>query len=278
MHSKGYRRPEEFLGQNVLLIGAGVSSTDIARELGPITGSIYQSSRGGQWDLTPELLPENGHRIGEIKSFFQQDSRARSPKSMRDTDPMPITVELKNGDQISNIHRIIVCTGYNMSFPFLRQYHNDKADSNAVSDTVLVTDGTQMHNLHKDIFYIPDPSLAFVGVPYYTATFTLFEFQAIAVAAVFSGRAKLPGAASMRQEYGERLKQKGAGRQFHSLKGEGEEVAYASSLVDWVNQYNGYVEGELVVGHSDEWKQTKLIHLEKIRKLRDWKEKDKPVF
>ena len=181
---------------------------------------------------------------------------------------MPITIALKNSDHISNIHRIILCTGYHISYPFLRQYHDDKANPASASNTVLVTDGTQMHNLHKDTFYIPDPSLAFVGVPYYTATFSLFEFQAIAVAAVLSGRAKLPDRDSMRKEYLEKLQRKGVGRQFHSLRGEGEEVGYASSIVDWVNGHGGYVQGETVVAHSDEWKRIKEAHLEKIRQLR----------
>ncbi|KAL9067903.1 MAG: hypothetical protein Q9157_006668 [Trypethelium eluteriae] len=276
MHSKGYRRPDDFRNQNVLLIGAGVSSTDIARELGPIAGTIYQSSRGGQYDLNPELLPPNGHRIEAIESFNFEDSTERAPKAFQSTDPIPLDAILKNGHRISDIHRIIVCTGYHSTYPFLRQYHDDKADPASASDTVLVTDGTQIHNLHKDIFYIPDPSLAFVGTPYYTATFTLFEFQAIAVAAVFAGRAKLPDQASMRKEYAERIKKKGAGRQFHSLRGESEEVGYANSLVDWVNQYGGYVDGELVSGHTEQWHRAKEAHLEVVRRLRAWKPVSEP--
>ena len=259
------------LFQNVLLIGAGVSSTDIAKEIGPIAGSVYQSSRGGVYDLNPELLPVNGFRVGEIESLNLEGSKERAPSSLEETDPIPMVVVLKNGHEIRDIHRVILCTGYHNSYPFLRQYHDDNADPASASETILVTDGTQTHNLHKDIFYIPDPSLAFVGKPYYTATFTLFEFQAIAVAAVFAGRAKLPDKASMRKEYMEKIRQKGVGRQFHSLRGEGEEVAYANSLVSWVNEYGGYIEGELVSGHTDEWLRAREAFLEVVRRLRDWK-------
>ncbi|TVY71509.1 Flavin-containing monooxygenase ustF2, partial [Lachnellula suecica] len=45
-HSKSYRKPDEFKDQNILLIGAGVSSMDIARELSKFAKNIYQSSRG----------------------------------------------------------------------------------------------------------------------------------------------------------------------------------------------------------------------------------------
>lgn len=108
-----------------------------------------------------------------------------------------------------------------------------------------------MHNLHKDLFYIPDPTLAFVGVPFYTATFSFFEFQAIAVAAVFSGCAWLPTQDEMRTEYQERLQSKGSGRAFHDMKGE--EAGYVKGLVDWVNSHAQSTDGPKVVGHSKEW-------------------------
>lgn len=109
-----------------------------------------------------------------------------------------------------------------------------------------------MHNLHLDIFYIPDPTLAFVGVPFYTATFTLFEFQAIAVSRVFSGKASLPTEAEMRKIYEDRKAKKGFGRAFHSLKGE--EIEYVNGLVEWVNRDGARLGGvERVQGHSDRW-------------------------
>ncbi|TIA31173.1 dimethylaniline monooxygenase, partial [Aureobasidium pullulans] len=68
-HSKLYRSPTPFAGKNVLVIGAGVSSTDICRELGSVAAKIWQSSRGGEYDLLPSMLPENCTRVGGIASF-----------------------------------------------------------------------------------------------------------------------------------------------------------------------------------------------------------------
>ena len=93
-----------------------------------------------------------------------------------------------------------------MALPFLDEYNDYTSSAAEANDTVLVTDGTQVHNLHQDIFYIPDPTLAFVGIPFYTATFSLFEFQAIAVTAFLSGVAQLPSTASLRTEYENRVK------------------------------------------------------------------------
>uniref|UniRef100_A0A093XC75 Thiol-specific monooxygenase n=1 Tax=Talaromyces marneffei PM1 TaxID=1077442 RepID=A0A093XC75_TALMA len=222
LHSKGYRRPDEYAGKNVLLIGGGVSSTDIARELGPVAKNIYQSTRNSPYDLTEKMLPDNGTRVAEIE-FFE----------------------------------ITICTGYYFTLPFLRRLHEDDTKPTEASDTVLVTDGTQVHNLHKDIFYIPDPTLAFVGVPFYTATFTLFEFQAIAVTEIFAGIARLPSGSNMRDEYRAKIEQKGVGRNFHSLKGE--EEGYVQELLDWINFFRGKVGLPLITGYTETWHEAKKV-------------------
>lgn len=117
---------------------------------------------------------------------------------------------------------------------------------------MLVTNGQHTHNLHKDIWYINDPSLTFIGVPYHVATWSLFEFQAVAVAATFAGKVTLPSRAEMRAEYSDRLARKGAGRTFHSLRAPGDEIAYVTDLMRMVN--SGRAEGEeRAVGHSPQW-------------------------
>ncbi|MCJ1275849.1 hypothetical protein MMC21_003653 [Puttea exsequens] len=250
--------------QNVLLVGAGVSSTDIARELGPTAGRIYQVSRGGKFDLPPILLPPNATRIGSIASFAKSPSTEPGPLN-DSSQPLPWRVILQDGRELTDIHRVILCTGYHISLPFLKQYHSDDTPVNKADDTVLVTDGTQMHNLHKDIFYIPDPSLVFIGVPYYTATFTLFEFQAMVVAAVLSKQAFLPSQSEMRMEYEERVRTRGAGKVFHSLKDR--EVEYVDELLGWVNRDRAKVGAGPVEGHTEAWHVANMDRLERVRKI-----------
>ncbi|KAM0713546.1 hypothetical protein Q7P37_010508 [Cladosporium fusiforme] len=215
-HSKLYRRPQGFRDQNVLIIGAGVSSTDIARELGDVAKTIYQSSRGGAYDLASHLLPSNAARVSGIKSFNALSSNSPS----RENGSIPGTITLTNGTTLCAIDRIILATGYHSSLPFLRHLHADALTSAQADARVLITDGYQTHNLHRDIFYIPDPTLAFIGVPFHTATFSFFEFQAAALAQVFRGKVPLPAEQAMRDEYAARLARKGAGRGFHSMRGE----------------------------------------------------------
>jgi hypothetical protein len=122
-----------------------------------------------------------------------------------------------------------------------------------------------MHNLHKDIFYIPDPTLSFIGVPYYTATFSLFEFQAQTVAAVYSGRALLPSEAEQRAEYNARVEAKGYGRTFHSLRGQ--DAEYANELRAWINPGIVAAGGKPVEGHTREWHEQFELLKEKFKAL-----------
>ncbi|KAK4569376.1 hypothetical protein LTR86_003139 [Recurvomyces mirabilis] len=221
-HSKRYRRPDQFKNKNVLLVGAGVSSKDIANDLGAIAKQTFQSSRGGMYDLPSHMLPDNAFRICGIERFddLSRDSSAKGGS-------IPGTVTLTDGRKVCNIDYVILCTGYHVSLPFMRQYHADGVLPGHASEEVLVTNGQLKHNLHKDIWYIPDPTLAFIGV--------LFEFQAMAVARIFAGEVVLPSREAMRTEYKERISRKGAARTLHSLKGYGEELAYVRELMAMVN-------------------------------------------
>ncbi|MCJ1346973.1 hypothetical protein MMC31_005193, partial [Peltigera leucophlebia] len=218
-HSKSYRKPDGYKNQNVLLIGARVSSTDIARELGPFAKNIYQSSRGSLHDLPKEKLPKNGTRVSAVSSFDNitgHDGKHTSSvidPTLNEKHPLP-GINLKDGTKLDQIHEIIFCTGYHISYPFLPPLPIPPSSSSLGRDTnngnshLLITDGTMTHNLHKDIFYIPDPTLSFIGVPFDCATFSLFEFQAIALAAAYAGRARLPTEEAMRAEYNEKLRRK----------------------------------------------------------------------
>lgn len=43
MHSHTYRRPEQFAGQTVILLGAASSGKDLALELSPFAETVYLS-------------------------------------------------------------------------------------------------------------------------------------------------------------------------------------------------------------------------------------------
>lgn len=242
--------------KNVLLIGGAVSSTDIAKEITPVAQKVYQSTRNGAFDLPASALSEGASRIEEVTEF-----KIHSSKS---SNYLP-TAQLKSGETLERIDKIILCTGYQMAFPFLPQFNNNSIDVTEADESVLITDGTQIHNLHRDIFYIPDPTLAFVGIPFYTATFSLFEFQAMAVAAHFSGIAPLPPIDLLRQEYEDRVRTKGYRREFHSLKGQ--EEAYVDQLLEWINPERARLGLPNIEGHSESWRKAKKVQFERLAAL-----------
>ncbi|KAJ5559155.1 Dimethylaniline monooxygenase N-oxide-forming [Penicillium sp. DV-2018c] len=258
-HSKSFRRSEDFEGKNVLLLGGGVSSLDIAKEISTTAKQVYQSTRNGAFDLPATALPSNATRIGEVDAF------ELSAPAVTANEHLPLTVHLKSGEIFQDIDYIILCTGYQMALPFLDEYNDYRSSAAEASESVLVTDGTQVHNLHKDIFYIPDPTLAFVGIPFYVATFSLFEFQAIAVASFLSGIAQLPALADMRAEYENRVREKGHGRSFHSLQDS--ERAYVTDLMNWVNSGRSERGLSLVEAHTETWIKEKAALVERLRLL-----------
>ncbi|CAI6341648.1 unnamed protein product [Periconia digitata] len=301
LHSKAYRSPSKFAHKTVLLIGASVSSTDIARELGPVAKTIYQSHRGGAFDLPASMLPENGVRVEEVIGFEGVEGKEWK-EELKEEDALPVRVRLKDGKTICGVDFVVLCTGYHMTLPFLRDYYynapiptycssdSSSEDSSSgrsdtgtasptsslsrtedgeegTSKTTLLTTGHQIHNLHKHMFYIPCPSLLFIGIPYYTATFTLFEFQAQFAAKVVAGKVSLPSTNAMREEYEELVKAKGSGKGFHSLKGE--EEVYVTELVGYANrQLKGE---ERLVGHGKVWKEARLELIEKMKEMAEGK-------
>ncbi len=84
-------------------------------------------------------------------------------------------------------------------------------------------------------------------------------------AAVLSGHAFLPSEEEMRREYQERVRRKGAGRAFHSLKDK--EVEYVDELLSWVNSDRAKVGAEPLVGHTQAWHLAKADQLERMRRI-----------
>jgi MFS transporter, ACS family, pantothenate transporter len=266
-HSKGYRKPAKFKDKTVLLVGAGVSSNDIAREISPLAKKVYQSSRGGILDLPASLLPPGATRIVGIHSFTTPDNISEITGAQ---GSMLRSVHLTDGTTLEDIDHVIMCTGYMISYPYLSQYHSDITDASSASKEILVTsEGQMVHNCYKDTFFIPEPTLALVGTPYHIATFSLFEFQGMVVARVFAGLAELPSTVQMQADYRQKLLLKGVGRDFHSLRGSGEEEKFVTQLVEWMNRDAKRLgHSAFLLGHTPEWHAANKDREEKLTWLR----------
>lgn len=257
-HSKQYRTPDVFRDQTVLIVGAGVSSLDIAREGAGIARRIYQSARGGKFDPPANLLPENAERVAAVTRFIVNGEGQPTGE-----------VELADGRILSGIDRVVLATGYITSYPFLGPVlQAPNTPASAADDRVIVTaDGCLTHNLHEDMFYIPDPTLIFVGVPYHISTFSLFDFQAEVAARVLAGWTRLPGRSILREQYTARratLTSQAAAKEFHSLFGR--EVEYIDRLLAWVNSDTGARPS--MRGVDDAWRVRRAEFHREMRKIR----------
>eukprot|EP00752_Nemacystus_decipiens_P001737 g1680.t1 len=172
MHARQYDRPgvEAFIGKRVLVVGAGYSGADVAREVSSVADVVHVSDRNNQVTL------QGGER-GNIwwrpaLERFEGDNGIR----------------FKDG-KLEEVDTVVWCTGYSYSFPFLEG-----------SGLLTAPVSERVHPLYEQLFHARYPSLSFIGLPQKSIVqFPLFEVQANTVAAVVSGRGALPRLAEREQ-------------------------------------------------------------------------------
>ncbi|KAI1171354.1 hypothetical protein F4777DRAFT_565738 [Nemania sp. FL0916] len=234
-HSKSYRTPDHFRGKTVLLVGAGASALDIAREVDALGGTVYQSRRESKYDLTASRLPEAVKRVAMVAEFIANETDQLQPRCNGEAKgPIQGKIVLEDQTTLENIDYVVISTGYITSYPFLEGLEQPSVAWEDADERMLITaDGYTTHNLHKDVFYIPDHTLAFIGVSQLVSTFSLFDFQAKVMAKVFAGRVRLPPEPTMKMEQKERKTRYRPGDRFHALLlGE---KAYIAEVLTWVN-------------------------------------------
>jgi cation diffusion facilitator CzcD-associated flavoprotein CzcO len=208
IHSKGYRRPEDYVGQKVLVIGNSASGLDIAFQVSqqckqPVLLSSRSVSAFG-------TMPASSWRkdVDEVVELLPASQGTRA-------------VRLRSGDIEASIDTVIFATGYFYSFPFLSEIKPP-----------VVTDGLRTQDVYQHLFHIDHSSLVFPVINLKVIPFPLAENQAAVVARVWSGRLQLPSKEKMREWERETIKQKGNGKYFH-LKKFPEDAAQINELHQW---------------------------------------------
>ncbi|KAF1955038.1 FAD/NAD(P)-binding domain-containing protein [Byssothecium circinans] len=197
-HSKTYRSATHYTNKRVLIIGNSASGHDITTLLsksGTTHLPVYQSRRSrSRWDGES---PPPGISWKPI---------------VREYDAVTGAIVFEDGSVLDDIDAVIYCTGYKPSYPFW----NAKANGGPLYDY----DENRLRGFYQHTFSRAFPnSIAVVGIPR-VLTFRSFEYQAVALARLFSGRnAKpLPPAVEMEaweKERAEMVKREGRG--FHTI-------------------------------------------------------------
>ncbi|TFK70892.1 FAD/NAD(P)-binding domain-containing protein [Pluteus cervinus] len=254
IHSRQYRFPEVFQNETVLVVGAATSGGEISRDVNPYAKKVYQSIRPDKatvphfgLKLFLGRLPANTTIIPEIKEVRAVGSTFQEGE-----------VVLNNGTVITGIDRVIFATGYRYSFPFLPAYHNSsyglKEDAPRTPEVVqpIVTDGTHLRSLHLDLFYIPDPTLAFLNMNVGMQTFTYGEYLSVALAKVWAGKAHLPKPETLWKVYDQKVKDRGGYGPYFLFLGAERTNALVRYFLGWLNdaayKYGGRQLDQLPVG------------------------------
>ncbi|KAI1400526.1 FAD dependent oxidoreductase [Hypoxylon fuscum] len=206
LHSKQYRTPKPYQGKTVLVIGGFISAMEITNELVNNGAKVYESAKDTRVDFRGRSDHENAEKVAMATEFTTVSNvdglSTFNPQTLDDDDPLPGKVVLQDGRVLEGIHYVIIATGYHTTFPFLGPLleRPSMAFEDADERVIITSDGRTAHNLHEDIFYIPDPTLAFIGITHFASTFSMYDFQAQVLAAVFAGRVALPPKAAMQAE------------------------------------------------------------------------------
>ena len=164
IHSHSYRDPKLYQDQVVLVVGAGSSGKDIILDVATEAAHVILSNRKAPLGCP---LPTNVEQFGEVEKVLTSG-----------------VILFKDGRMLSP-DTIIMCNGYDFSFPFL-----DNSCGLSVNNRMI-------YPLYKHVFNATNPSMAFIGVNITVLPFPYFDLQARWVFSVWAGFRKLPSSEEM---------------------------------------------------------------------------------
>lgn len=215
-HSKAYRKPEPFAYKKVVVVGNSASGLDIASQIATTCRQPLLKSTRADSPLVHET--EHEQSVPEIVEFLPPIDGRRA-------------IRFSNNRIEEDIDAIVFCTGYYYSFPFLSSI-----------TPKLISNGDRVQNLYKHLFYIPDLTLAFIGLPSKIVPFRTFQGQAAVVARVWSRRLNLPSESEMAEWEKDLVKERGGGRRFHVLLFP-KDFEYHNEMVAWATSAQGNLRG-----------------------------------
>jgi cation diffusion facilitator CzcD-associated flavoprotein CzcO len=191
-HSKYYRKPENYQGKKVIVVGNSASGADISNQVAANCQSplLWSSKSVSMFSATHGSADQRRREVPPIKRFILENRG----------------VEFEDGIIESNIDTIVFATGYFYSLSFLEEVN-----------PALITDGSHVNHTYQHLFYAPQPTLSFLTLNQRVIPFPLAEAQASVVARVYSGRLSLPSYAEMQKWEANVIAEMGDGRNFHLL-------------------------------------------------------------
>lgn len=164
MHSRDYKTSEQFRGESVLIIGAGPSGIDITYEVSRVAKQVTWSHRRTNPSVTDFSANVN----------IKPDVSKITPTGAVFTD-----------GSFQEYTKIVYCTGYKYSFPFLSV------------DCGLTVDAKCIEPLFKQCLNINRPTMAVFGINNTILPNQLFDLQARFCLTFMTGRKQMPSKQEM---------------------------------------------------------------------------------
>ena len=173
-HSHYFRTADGLSGKTLVVVGTRASGIDIMLYAAPIAKEVYLVYHS---TMPQYRLPCNVKLVPSI-THIEADG----------------VVHFENGE-FHLVDELILCTGYQYSYPFLT---ND-------SGIQVKEGGKHVTPLYKHIFNISHPSMVFVGLNYPVLPFPFFDVQIRFIMSVLTGEIQLPSPEDMEHERETRL-------------------------------------------------------------------------
>lgn len=170
-HSKSYRVADLYTNKRVLVIGNSASGYDVTTQLvasGKPKFPVYQSRRSSSRMDGPDGPPKGIEWKPVIRKYI----------------PSTNEIVFEDDTRLTDIDAVIYCTGYKPSFPFWNEHANG-------GPLFGYKEGRLLGNFQHTFSRAFPRTVGFVGLPR-VLTFRSFEYQAIALARLFSGRNATP--------------------------------------------------------------------------------------
>ncbi|KAJ7834519.1 FAD/NAD-P-binding domain-containing protein [Mycena leptocephala] len=179
-HSQSYRHPERYAGKTVLIVGASVSASEIARDISPFVHRIIASVRPPTKPIGARLrslsrFPNTTEFVPEIASFDPLKTHA---DGIRDGK-----IHFINGSTLQGIDEIILATGYQGT-----AFNRTLFFAYILALKIIDSPARPHANTSWTGHYIPDPTLAYSS----SRAWTIGRYQYYGLAKVWEGTARLP--------------------------------------------------------------------------------------
>ncbi|KAH9209875.1 putative flavin dependent monooxygenase [Leptodontidium sp. 2 PMI_412] len=206
-------RAEKFEKKKVVLVGFSSSGVDIALKIESVCSSPLIISQKSAAGLSPGSLgfAEGKIMVPEIISI---NAATR-------------TVLFVNGREEGNVDNIIFCTGYDYDYPFLKSIPGfEQGNKQGKAQTF------------QHVFYLQNPTLAFVLLPLRAVAFPFAESQVAVIARIWAGRMTLPPLAAMKDWVQNNKAMRGTGKAFHKLSYPAD-ADYMNEMRAWCDHASG---------------------------------------